>query len=83
MIDSSIGIPEGIIFIVLIFGFGYMLSRKHSIQAVIERVIFDDRQLFNNELVPRKDMNTQCEMCGQSMPYVHGICDNCSERLSK
>jgi hypothetical protein len=58
-----------------------MLSRKHSIKAVINSVLFNDKQLFNNELVVVKGMNTQCEICGTPMPYIHGVCDNCSERL--
>jgi hypothetical protein len=81
MIDSSIIIPEGIIFIVLIFGFGYLLSRKHSIQAVVESVLFNDRQLFNKEIVLREYMTTQCQVCGMPMPYNHGLCDTCTEKL--
>jgi hypothetical protein len=56
MIDTSIFIPEGWFIMTLIFSFGYMLSRKHSIQAVVNSVIFNDKQLFNNELVPKEDM---------------------------
>jgi len=83
MIDSSIFIPEGFIFIALIFGFGYLLSRKHSIQAIVNSVIFNDKQLFNKEIVVVEDMNTQCEICGCPMPYIHGTCDICSERLNR
>lgn len=50
MIDSSIIIPEGYFIGILIFGFGYLLSRKHSIQAIVEYVIFQDKQLFNKEV---------------------------------
>ena len=53
MIDSSIIIPEGYLILILIFGFGYMLSRKHSIQAVIEHVFLNDKQLFNKEIDDR------------------------------
>lgn len=41
--------PEGWVILIIIFGFGYLLSRKHSIQALVEYVWFNDGQLFNKE----------------------------------